>query len=121
MRPTARIQLGQHQSRPDAHNAEAQGQAGPCHSRQGEAEAGHNEADEGQAYIRPARQVLMPHGYSVFPHPQPAAQNVLGNCDWRQFARSGSQFGTPQRCPRSVKVNRYCLAASGDIGSTAKL
>jgi hypothetical protein len=92
MRPAFRIQPDQHQSRPDAHHTEAQGQAGTCHSPQGEAEIGHNEADEGQAYIRPAHQVVMPYVYSVFPHPQPAARNVLGNCDERQFARSGSQF-----------------------------
>jgi len=45
MWPTARIQPSQHQSGPDAHHAQAQGQAGPRRSAQGQAEPGQDQAD----------------------------------------------------------------------------
>ena len=47
-RPSARVQPGQHQNRSDPHEADAVEQPGSCHSAQGEAEPGHQQAHQGQ-------------------------------------------------------------------------
>jgi hypothetical protein len=47
-RPAARVQPDQHQNRSDPHEADAEEQPGSCHSVQGEAEPGHQQARQGQ-------------------------------------------------------------------------